>query len=428
MSRIESKKHSFKKAILYSLAFILLIGLSIAFYIGTGEGQEDLVELDEIHFISKSFKGMAITKRFHLEELQELEEIVIESTEESTEDIEEKVEIVIDIPVAPEKNLETIIANAKPYVYTIDTDLEQGSGFLFNTKGDIVTNAHVVKDASYITVTTSDGQELKGQVIGSSDETDIALIRVLDLAGKEPMEMETALVEKGTEVFALGSPDNIANTSTEGEILGVGKNFYEDYTYEDLYEMNAAIRQGSSGGPLIDAQTEKILGINSLVLKEDPSIGYAIPMYTVMEQLNDWAENAEVDAPVEDEDLPHGTGADLDEALLGVFIENYYALLPYALNEKANYYTAYLHPGSQAEKEGERMVKQYSEEARIFDAIVPSIESVEIMEEQAQISVTATFTYHNQKTDEVYEIIQQAGYTVIIDDYGDYQIEEINIK
>lgn len=427
--RAESASQKLKKTIRYSLAFILLIGLSIGLYIGIGEGQEDFVDLDEIDFVNKPFKGMAITKRFHPQEPQEVEEVAVESKEETTEKIEEKVEDVVDMPVAPEKDLATIIANAKPYVYTIDTDLEQGSGFLFNTKGDIVTNAHVVKDASYIVVTTSDGQELIGQVIGISDETDIALVRVLDLAGKEPMAMETSIVKKGIEVFALGSPNNIANTSTEGKILSVGKSFFEDYTYKDLYEMNAAIQQGSSGGPLIDAHTEKIVGINSLVLKDDPSIGYAIPIYTVIDQLNNWAKNAKLEPSSGEEDLPHGAGAYFEEELLSVFIKNYYALLPYALNEEdANYYTAYLQPGSQAEKEGERIVKQYKEEARIFDAIDPSIKSVEIMEEHASLAVTAKFIYHNQKTDEVYEIVQDANYVVIIDDYGDYQIEEIIIK
>lgn len=90
-----------------------------------------------------------------------------------------------DSPVdtaAQEKAVMT--ANAKTHVYTIYTDFEQGSGFLFNNKGDILTNAHVVRDATFISLVNSDGQEFAGKVIGMSLDEDLALVRVEELAGK----------------------------------------------------------------------------------------------------------------------------------------------------------------------------------------------------------------------------------------------------
>ena len=270
------------------------------------------------------------------------------------------------VPVAPETDLSSTIANAKSIVYTIDSDLQQGSGFLFNTKGDIVTNAHVAKDAAYITVTNSNGQQFNGRIIGISDKIDIALIRVPDLAGKKPMEMELSKVPIGTKVFALGSPENIANTSTEGKITSFGKSFFEDYDYKNLYEMDATIKQGSSGGPLIDASTDRIIGINSLILENNPSIGFAIPMYTVIDQLNNWASSAK---NVVDEPEDHAIeGAYLDDELLRSFINSYYELIPYSLNDKKlAYYWTYLLPGSQAAKEGVKQVEELSGEQRVFE-------------------------------------------------------------
>ena len=417
-----------KKLMKYGLPFIIVITVCIGLYSLLMERNTSIEEPKQVQFSEKNFHGMDITKKFKKEEEAE-EENNEEISEGKEEVVEEKVENVTEKPVAPEKDLASIIANAKAYVYTIDSDLEQGSGFLFNDKGDIVTNAHVAKDASYITVTSSDGQQLGGQVIGISDKVDIALIRVPELAGKKPMAMELSKVQEGTDVFALGSPENIANTSSEGKILSTGKNFFSDYSYNDLYEMDAMIKKGSSGGPLIDAKTERILGINSIVLQDDPSIGYAIPMYTVIKQLNEWASTAKVDEDWLEEDWDNVEQAHFDEELLKNFIENYYELIPYSLNdEKLDYYVFYLQSGSQAEQEGKKLIAEYRKDSRVFDAVNSSVGSVEIGEEEAEITVEAVFTYHDQEDDDVYEITHEAIYTVIIDEYGDYQIKNIVIK
>ena len=321
-----------------------------------------------------------------------------------------------------------MIANAKSHVYTMYTDLEQGSGFLFNSKGDILTNAHVVKDASYVVLTNSDGQDFTGQVIGISETIDIALVRVEELAGKEPMEMEMSQVAEGTRVFALGSPENISNTATEGKITGLNKNFSDDYEYKDLYEMNATIKKGSSGGPLIDAGTERILGINSIILEEDPKIGYAIPIYTIINQLNEWVKN-----PIQYEEdevvLPDVKDSHFDEELLKSFIEAYYELLPYSLNDqKITYYQSYLLPGSQGETEGKKLVKELAIDERIFDVVKPTVKNIKIGEEEAVIEAEAVFTFHSPESDETATITNNKLYTVVIDEYGDYQIKTIENK
>lgn len=324
----------------------------------------------------------------------------------------------------PEEDLASMIANAKNYVYTLYTDLEQGSGFLYNDKGDILTNAHVVKDAAYVTVKNSNGQEFNGHIIGISEIQDIALVRVSDIAGKQPLEMELSPVIAGTKVFALGSPENIINTSTEGEISSTGNSFFDDYQYDELYEMTAKIKQGSSGGPLISAESGKVLGINSIVLTDNLDIGYAIPIYTILEQLEGWIETP---LPLEEENiLPDITQAYFSEELLRDFLADFYTLIPYSLNDdEIAFYELFLYPGSQAEQMGKEIVNNLKESNRTFEAVETVISSIEINEDEAVIYADANFTFHDDKKDKIISIRHSMVYKVIIDEYGDYQIISI---
>ncbi len=342
-----------------------------------------------------------------------------------TETVEETEQPDESMVVVPEPDLSSMIANAKSYVYTIYTDLDQGSGFLFNDKGDILTNAHVVKDSQYVTVKNSNGQEFNGQVIGFSRTTDIALIRVPEIAGKAPMEMETEPVPVGTKVFALGSPENINNTSTEGAITDTGKSFFDGYKYDNLYEMSAKIKQGSSGGPLISAESGKILGINSIVLTDNPDIGYSIPLYTVSEEVKGWAENPL--PPDSDAYEPIIPDASFEEEALRGFISDFYELIPYSLNdEEVSYYKFFLLPGSQGETAGTEMVEGLKGEQRAFQAVEPVITDVEIGENEAYITANATFSFHDQEDDKLVSISHAVVYTIVIDRFGDYQISAIN--
>lgn len=320
-------------------------------------------------------------------------------------------------PVAPTKDLTMAIANAIQSVYTIDTDLEQGSGFLFNEKGDVVTNAHVVKDASYIVVTTSDGSQFDGYLVGISETTDIALIRVPELEGKRALPMETSKVGKGKRVFAIGSPENIANSSSEGEILSVGKNFFNDYEYSDLYEMSAQIKKGSSGGPLIDAETERVIGINSLILLDKPEIGYAIPMFKVHGMLTKWAKEAQIE--VEESEI----NTSFDEKTLTEFVQGYYALLPYTLNDpEIDYYLSYVQMGSEAATTIPAFIDTLLEESRIYDKVDANVRNVAIGETEAVIDVSVRMLYHQKEADETYEVVYDEQHVIVIDEYGDYKI------
>ncbi|MDW0114023.1 S1C family serine protease [Sporosarcina saromensis] len=347
-----------------------------------------------------------------------------EVTSEIKEDEESEIEL-------PKRDLTMMIANAKSIVYTIYTDREQGSGFLFNELGDVVTNAHVVKDATLIRLKNSSGKEFNGRLIGISDSTDVALIRVEELKGKQPMEIETKKADIGTEIFALGSPEDIANTSTTGYITKIGISFFEEYNYTDLYEMNARIRRGSSGGPLISAETEKILGINSIVLNSDPSIGYAISMTSVLDLLQKWSADPLQQENWEEEIEEEIEEAHLDESLIKSFIVDYYELIPYTLNDsKLTYYTNYILPDSQAMKVGAELVQKLTMENRVYDSVKTTPKHVEVDEkaEKAVIEAVTEFTYHEKNAEEPKVVTYHAVYTIIIDQFGDYQITNIDEK
>jgi serine protease Do len=196
--------------------------------------------------------------------------------------------------------LTEIIAASQDTVYTVYTDYSQGSGFLYNHNGAVVTNSHVVEGATEVYVKAIDGSEHLGKVIGYSNETDVAVIQVPDLVGTEPFPLELTDSSKiGEEIIALGSPLGLENTATMGYITGKNRSFVIDpYVYENLYQISAPISPGSSGGPLISKETEKIIAINSAESIEEASIGFSIPLFTVHGLIDSWIEQ-----PMKEEDI-----------------------------------------------------------------------------------------------------------------------------
>src|SRR5690625_1370238 len=213
-------------------------------------------------------------------------------------------EIVIDKPmihqVTEEEtflDLKTIVHEANKSVVQIEAISDQvtltGSGFLFNDQGDIVTNAHVIKDADYIYVRTANANIYPAAVVGISDEIDIAVIRVPELANYASLTIETKnTMEIGDEIIALGSPHGFQNTVTTGIISGIERNFFVDgFRYDNVLQISAQIMQGNSGGPLISRDSGKVVGINS-VGTDDGTIGFSIPIHLVYEEITQWSNEA----------------------------------------------------------------------------------------------------------------------------------------
>lgn len=199
---------------------------------------------------------------------------------------------------APEKERETatdkpkteLIKETQQKVYTVLTDSGMGSGFLYSELGMVVTNAHVVVGHTDVVLRDVDGEEVPGTVIGISDVEDIALLYVEAFEGNAPLETEMAETAVGTEVIALGSPNGFENTASVGYLTGVDRDFSSDYQYEDIYQIDAQIAPGSSGGPLIDAESGRVIGINSLLYNDGNAIGFSIPLHSVTDSLDAWAK------------------------------------------------------------------------------------------------------------------------------------------
>lgn len=197
------------------------------------------------------------------------------------------------------KELKEIIHNTQKLVVKIELpDGSLGSGFLYNNRGDIVTNAHVVANAKEVLVKTSDSREFTGTVIGISNEIDVGLVRVPGLEGETPLSIaRDRKGEVGDEVLALGTPLGLENTVTTGIISGVDRDFdIEPFHYEDVYQISAPIAPGNSGGPLVDSKTGEVLGINSAGM-EQGAIGFSIPITGILPMIEGWSESPMTSIP-----------------------------------------------------------------------------------------------------------------------------------
>ena len=209
---------------------------------------------------------------------------------------------VTEIKADTQKEVSQIITESLEKVVTIFTENNQGTGFIINNQGDILTNAHVVEGAVTITVLDHESQSYNGTVIGYSNVRDVAVIRIPELEWANHRALELDIQEYariGEEVIALGSPLGNANTATLGTIAAVNRSFYiGDRIYENIYQMTAHISPGSSGGPLLSVETGKVIGINSARSMEDESIGFSIPLKDVYSLIRNW-----VNAPLTEKQL-----------------------------------------------------------------------------------------------------------------------------
>jgi Do/DeqQ family serine protease len=166
-----------------------------------------------------------------------------------------------------------------------------GSGVIFDAKnGYIVTNAHVVDNATEITVTLQDGRDLTGTVVGSDVPSDVAVLKVPPDALIQVVLGDSTRLEVGDFVVAIGNPFGLQHTVTSGIVSGLGRSGLNPDGYEDFIQTDASINPGNSGGALVNLRGE-LVGINSAILSRSGGnigIGFAIPVNmarSIMDQL-----------------------------------------------------------------------------------------------------------------------------------------------
>lgn len=170
----------------------------------------------------------------------------------------------------------------------------EGSGFVWDTEGHIVTNNHVVENASQISVTFSDGTIADAELVGADPESDLAVIKV------DPQEVDlhpvtlsdSRAVQVGDLAIAIGNPYGLSGTMTQGIVSALSRSLTVDetdpystgsYTIPDIIQTDAAINPGNSGGVLVNVAGE-VIGVTSAIqsaTRSNSGIGFVIPAHIV---------------------------------------------------------------------------------------------------------------------------------------------------
>ncbi|MFW5642229.1 MAG: Do family serine endopeptidase [Roseicyclus sp.] len=165
----------------------------------------------------------------------------------------------------------------------------QGSGFVIDEEGFVVTNAHVVGEAASVRVVLADGRELDGSVVGRDTATDLALVKV---EAEAPLPVaalgDSDALRVGEPVMAMGNPFGLGGSVTAGIVSARGRDIGAG-PYDDFIQTDAPINPGSSGGPLVNAAGE-VVGVNTAIFSPsggNVGIGFAIPANLVKDIVAD---------------------------------------------------------------------------------------------------------------------------------------------
>jgi len=162
-----------------------------------------------------------------------------------------------------------------------------GSGFVWDNRGHIVTNYHVIEDGDLFTVTLPDQQQRRARLVGIEENKDIAVLRIEgDLKDLQPLKAgvsKTLLV--GQKVVAIGNPFGFDHTVTTGIVSALGRQMMGigGVTIRDMIQTDASINPGNSGGPLLNSDGE-LIGMNTMIYSRtgtSSGIGFAVPVDTV---------------------------------------------------------------------------------------------------------------------------------------------------
>tara|TARA_B110000438_G_scaffold173664_1_gene165961 strand:+ start:489 stop:1619 length:1131 start_codon:yes stop_codon:yes gene_type:complete len=184
-----------------------------------------------------------------------------------------------------------------------ESDGGMGSGFVYSEDGYVITNQHVVRDAQKVTVTFLDGESYIGDVIGTDQDLDIAVVKVSPSnTYLQPIKIgDSSKLKVGERIAAIGNPFGLSGSMTSGIVSQIGRLLPQEsgYSIPDVIQTDAAINPGNSGGPLINMKGE-VVGINTAIQSatgEFSGIGFAVPSNTVKKVVPVLIENGEFKHP-----------------------------------------------------------------------------------------------------------------------------------
>jgi S1-C subfamily serine protease len=190
------------------------------------------------------------------------------------------------------------------FFYGLVPQQGQGSGFILDKQGHILTNYHVIADAQKIEVTTYDKHRSKARVIGRDPSHDLALLQIDSAPNLIPAVLaDSKNLVVGQKVYAIGNPFGLQGTMTTGIISAIRSiHSPQGNPIENAIQTDAAINPGNSGGPLLNSRGE-VIGINSLIatgnegVEQNAGIGFAIPIDTAKAVLGDFQKYGRVRRP-----------------------------------------------------------------------------------------------------------------------------------
>jgi len=189
---------------------------------------------------------------------------------------------VADVKTSGALTVNQIYRRAKQSVVEIKTGDGEGTGFVIDAKGDIVTNEHVVSGSHTVQVVFADGRSAGGRVVGTDASSDVAVVRVSVPASElKPLTFaDSSQVTVGDAVVAIGSPYGLAGTVTTGIISALDRTITSpsNYSITGALQTDAAINPGNSGGPLLDADGH-VIGVNAQIESSsngNTGVGFAL--------------------------------------------------------------------------------------------------------------------------------------------------------
>jgi serine protease Do len=197
--------------------------------------------------------------------------------------------LLVHLPLPAQTTEEqTVIRAARsvtPAVVSVSRRGGAGSGVIVRAEGIVVTNAHVVGNASTVEVRTADGRTFTGQVLGRDTSVDIAVVRVNARNLPTAPIGDSDRLEPGQIAIAIGNPLGLERTVTRGVVSAVNRDPGPIPISAGLIQTDAAINPGNSGGPLLDS-SGRVIGITTLVLSGATGLGFAVPINYAVDIVN----------------------------------------------------------------------------------------------------------------------------------------------
>ena len=290
--------YSRKQALIYCAISGIIVGAISAactvFFLGNGtqSSPKQQTELKEASVVPSESSSMGKTDAFDLEAETPSVNVANDSpnyTQDELQNIsvyEKCNEAVV--------NITTQTMGYNWFLEPVITGSGSGSGSIIDKRGYVVTNCHVIEDATTINISLADGTSYEGHVIGKDIESDIAVIKFdpdpkteltpLDFGNSDALKV-------GQKVIAIGNPFALERTMTTGIISGLGRPIQSsnNVIIRNMIQTDAAINPGNSGGPLLDSKGHMI-GINTIIYSKSGSssgVGFAIPVSTARRVVRD---------------------------------------------------------------------------------------------------------------------------------------------